>query len=75
LAGKSGTSPAGRTLRPAIDQLNLDQLDLDQLKVPGSTTIGPETGADIIGPPSPHDPQAGPHAGSCIGAPQAGWQG
>jgi len=65
LAGKSGASPAGRTLRPAIVQL----------KVPGSTTIGPETGADIIGPPSPHDPQAGPHAGSCIGAPQAGWQG
>jgi len=61
LAGKSGASPAGRTLRPAVGQLN----------VPGSPTIG----VDIIGPPSPHDPQAGPHAGSCIGAPQAGWQG
>jgi len=65
LAGKSGASPAGRASHPAFNQLN----------VPGSPTIGPETGDDIIGPPSPHDPQAGPHAGSCIGVPQAGWQG
>jgi len=59
LAGKSGASPAGRNGRPASGQLN----------VPGSTTIGAEEGADIIWPPSPHDPQAGPHAGSCIGTP------
>ena len=47
----------------------------NQLKVPGSTTIGIEEGDDIIPPPSPHGPHAGPQAGSCIGAPQAGWQG
>lgn len=64
LAGKSGASPEGRPNRPVIDQLN----------VPGSTMIGAD-GDDIIPPPSPHEPQAGPHAGSCIGAPQAGWQG
>ena len=64
LAGKSGASPEGRTNRPVLDQLN----------VPGSTMIGAD-GDDIMPPPSPHEPQAGPHAGSCIGAPQAGWQG
>jgi len=65
LAGKSGTSPEGRTIQTAVGQLN----------VPGSTITGAEEGADIMPPPSPHEPQAGPHAGSCIGAPQAGWQG
>jgi len=48
--------------------------DGDQLNVPCSTTTGAEEGADIDAPPSPHDPQAGAHAGSCTG-PQAGWQG
>jgi hypothetical protein len=65
LAGKSGASPEGRTNRPAIAQLN----------VPGSTMTGADDGDDIMPPPSPHEPQAGPHAGSCIGVPQAGWQG
>ena len=65
LAGKSGASPEGRTIQTAVGQL----------KVPGSTMTGAEDGADIMPPPSPHDPQAGPQAGSCIGAPQAGWQG
>jgi hypothetical protein len=64
LAGKSGASPEGRTNRPVIDQLN----------VPGSTMTGADDG-DIMPPPSPHEPHAGPHAGSCIGVPQAGWQG
>jgi hypothetical protein len=64
LAGKSGASPEGRPNRPVIDQLN----------VPGSTMTGADDG-DIMPPPSPHEPQAGPQAGSCIGAPQAGWQG
>jgi hypothetical protein len=64
LAGKSGTSPEGRTIQTA-----------GQLKVPGSTMIGAEEGDDIMPPPSPHEPHAGPQAGSCIGAPQAGWQG
>jgi len=53
-----------------------------QLKVPGSTTTGAEPGIIIVPPPSPQHgagaapdgPQAGPHAGSCIGSPQAGWQ-
>jgi hypothetical protein len=36
---------------------------------------GADDGDDIMPPPSPHEPQAGPHAGSCIGVPQAGWQG
>jgi hypothetical protein len=65
LAGKNGTSPEGRTIQTAVGQL----------KVPGSTMTGAEEGADIMPPPSPHEPHAGPHAGSCIGAPQAGWQG
>jgi hypothetical protein len=68
LAGKSGASPEGRSITA-----------VGQLKVPGSTMTGAEDGADIMPPPSPHEPQAGPqagpHAGSCIGAPQAGWQG
>jgi hypothetical protein len=64
LAGKNGTSPEGRTNRPATAQLN----------VPGSTMTGADDG-DIMPPPSPHVPHAGPHAGSCIGVPQAGWQG
>ena len=64
LAGKSGASPEGRTNQTADRQLN----------VPGSTMTGAGDG-DIMLPPSPHEPHAGPHAGSCIGAPQAGWQG
>ena len=64
LAGKSGASPEGRTNQTAERQLN----------VPGSTMTGADDG-DIMPPPSPHEPHAGPHAGSCIGAPQAGWQG
>ncbi len=43
--------------------------------MPGSDTTGVAAGADIIAPPSPHGPQAGPHAGSCAGMPQAGWHG
>ena len=62
LAGKSGASPEGRTIQTAVGQL----------KVPGSTMTGAEDGDDIMPPPSPHEPHAGPHAGSCIGAPQAG---
>ena len=65
LAGKSGASPEGRTIQTAVGQL----------KVPGSTMTGAEDGDDIMPPPSPHEPQAGPHAGSCIGTPQAGWHG
>ena len=65
LAGKSGASPEGRAIQPAVNQLN----------VPGSPTIGAEAGADIMPPPSPQEPHAGPQAGSCIGTPQAGWQG
>ena len=62
LAGKSGASPEGRTIQTAVGQL----------KVPGSTMTGAEDGDDIMPPPSPHEPHAGPHAGPCIGAPQAG---
>ena len=65
LAGKSGTSPVGRTVAPAAGQLN----------VPGSTTIGVDAGDTMPPPPAPHGPHAGPQAGSCIGVPQAGWQG
>jgi hypothetical protein len=65
LAGKNGASPEGRTFQTAGGQL----------KVPGSTMTGAEDGADMMPPPSPHEPQAGPQAGSCIGAPQAGWHG
>jgi len=70
--GRQERHITGRADAPPGPSIN--QLNIRQLKVPGSTTIGPETGADIIGLPSLHGPQAGPHAGSCIGVPQAGWQ-
>ena len=46
-----------------------------QLNVPGSPATGAAAGEEITAPASPHAPHAGPQAGSCIGVPQAGWQG
>jgi len=72
LAGKSGASPTGprgpdRQPNPAW------QLDSAlQLNVPCSITTGADPGADIMPPPSPHEPHAGPQAGASMGAPQAG---
>ena len=64
-----------RHITGGADDPNRCRSAIGQLNVPGSTITGAEEGADIMPPPSPHEPQAGPHAGSCIGAPQAGWQG
>ena len=84
-AGDEPLESGAGTLRAACPTLGrqerritggaVDPPAVRQLNVPGSTMTGAEDGDDMMPPPSPHEPHAGPHAGSAIGAPQAGWQG